>query len=296
MKAFTKNLAILGMAFICSAGSAQVVQKMTNDALIIVARPLDMWSPDSSYMSKTLEAIQDKKASFMYNEPQGKLIDVYSTFLQSPPSAPITDNVIQQLGAKGFKIGGAEPTSNRFQISKPNTINPAEFSEFVAAQNAVYTKLVISAGNPDNLKSKESVRKFIGGLTSAATFFAVGDKFGYSTANNAVIGNGAAFDLGNSVQKFGQTIVPRPLPQIDLSSYAQVEIHRVDGLKALGYVVIAYKQPKTLETERLTLAEAIYSLTGADTTTENVIKARADDFESRQKIWGECVAKGECHD
>jgi hypothetical protein len=29
-------------------------------------------------------------------------------------------------------------------------------------------------------------------------------------------------------------------------------------------VIIAYKEPKTLETERAALAEAIFSLTGAD--------------------------------
>lgn len=166
--------------------------------------------------------------------------------------------------------------------------------EFIAAQNAVYAKSIEKAGNPDKLEGKESAKKFFGNLLSLTTFIAVGEKFGYANANSAVIGNGVAFNLGESVQKFGKILVPRPLPLIDFSNYKQADIYRVTSLKSVGMVIIAYKEPKTIETERAALAEAIFSLTGADTTPEAIVKERENDFATRKQIWADCVARGEC--
>jgi hypothetical protein len=61
-------------------------------------------------------------------------------------------------------------------------------------------------------------------------------------------------------------------------------------------VIIAYKEPKTLETERAALAEAIFSLTGADTTPEAITEERQKDFAMRKQIWAECVQRGDCRE
>ena len=290
-----KILLTLCVVSFAAISNAQVAQIQTPDAFIMVARPIDMWTPDETFASRTLDELKGKAVTFSYFEPQGKRIGVYNRVFQGPESAPVADAVISKLALQGFKIGDATSKS-RVAILQPDAISPTEFSEFVAAQNAIYARSVIMAGNPNNLKNKESVKKVIGGLTSLATFVVVGDKLGYSTANNAVIGNGAAFDLGDSVQKFGRIAIPRPLPIADISSYKQVEIRRVESGNTFGLVVIAYKQPKTIESERAALAEAIFSLAGADTTIDNVNKARAEDLESRQKIWSDCVSKGQCHE
>lgn len=295
MHLYSKSLLLCTLLLSSTFASAQVVQKETNDAFIMVARPIDMWSPDESFANRTLDELKGKEITFSYFEPGGKRIGVYNRVLQGPESAPVGNAAISKLTQDGFKIGSST-TRSRVNIFQPDTINPLDFPEFVAAQNAIYAQSVIAAGNPNNLQSKESVKKVLGGLVSLATFAIVGDKLGYANANSTVIGNGVAFDLGDSVQKFGRIAVPCPLPTADISSYKQAEVRRVQNGKTFGIVVIAYKEAKTLETERAALAEAIYTLTGADTTVDNVISARAEDFANRQKIWSECVSKGECHD
>ena len=291
MNLSTKKLYLLPFFFLAGFANAQVAQKETADALIIISRPIDMWSPDTSQMSRLLQITKEKRASFTYSEINGKRIGIFKTLFQDPEKAPVADAVISKLNNSGFKIGNDGAT---FEVLQPTKISPSDLPEFVEAQNAIYAKSVEKAGNPAKLEGKESAKKFFGNLLSLTTFVAVGEKFGYANANSAVIGNSVAFDLGESVQKFGKVLVPRPLPLIDFSNYKQADIYRVTSLKSVGMVIIAYKEPKTLETERVALAEAIFSLTGADTTPEAIVKERENDFATRKQIWADCVARGEC--
>ena len=275
---------------------AQVVQKETGDALIIVTRPIEMWSPDYANQQKALSALKEKQTAFAYIEPQGKLTNIHHSLFNDHPSAPVADVVVKRLDPLGFKISRGVLSLNYSKISPPISINNLDLPEFIAAQNAVYAKSIAKAGNPEKLEGKESAKKFFGNLLSLATFVVVGENFGYANANSAVIGNSVAFDLGASVQKFGKILVPRPLPQIDISNYKQADVYRVSGVKTVGMVIIAYKEPKTLESERAALAEAIFSLTGADTTPEAITQEREKDFATRKQIWAECVARGECNE
>lgn len=273
------------------ASNAQV-QKESSDTMIFVVRPVDMWSPDIKFNQLILDIIKDKRSSFSYHEPNGKITGVSKSLFSDPISAPVANIVYEKLKVSGFKIG----SNVLFTVHPPTPIATSELPEFIAAQNAVYAKSVEKSGNPDKLESKESAKKFFGNLLSLATFIGVGEKFGYANANSAVIGNSVAFDLGASVQKFGKIIVPRPLPQADFTNYKQADIYRVTTLKTVGMVIIAYKEPKTLETERAALAEAIFSLTGADTTPEAITKEREKDFAMRKEIWAACVQRGDCHE
>jgi hypothetical protein len=293
MKHPIKNLLALAIFTLTTTVGAQVAQKETNDALIIVSRPIEMWSPDTSQMSRLLQITKEKHASFGYSETNGKRIAIFKSLFQDPERAPVADAVISKLTNNGFKIGNSGST---FEVLPPIQISPIDLPEFIAAQNAVYAKSIEKAGNPDKLEGKESAKKFFGNLLSLATFFVVGEKFGYANANSAVIGNSVAFNLGESVQKFGSILVPRPLPLIDFDNYKQADVYRVTGFKSVGMVIIAYKEPKTLETERAALAEAIFSLTGADTTPEAIIEERQKDFAMRKQIWSECVQRGDCSD
>ena len=289
----TKKLILVSLIFLAGFANGQVVQKETSEALIIVSRPIEMWSPDTSQMSRLLQITKEKHASFGYSETNGKRIAIFKSLFQDPERAPVADAVISKLNNNGFKIGNSGST---FEVLPPIQISTIDLPEFIAAQNAVYAKSIEKAGNPDKLEGKESAKKFFGNLLSLATVIVVGEKFGYANANSAVIGNSVAFDLGASVQKFGKILVPRPLPQIDVTNYKQADIYRVTSLKSVGMVIIAYKEPKTLETERASLAEAIYSLTGADTTLELIIEERQKDFAMRKQIWSECVQRGDCSD
>ena len=281
-----------GFLFIGFA-NAQPVIKETTDVIIIAVRPVDMWSPDLKFNILTLDMVKEKRTRFTYPEPNGKTIAIFKSFFQDPEKAPVADLVSAKLKTTGFQISN-DPAN--FTVQPPTPIATSDLPEFIAAQNAVYAKSIEKSGNPDKLEGKESAKKFFGNLLSLATFIGVGEKYGFANANSAVIGNGVAFDLGASVQKFGKILVPRPLPQVDLSNYKQADIYRVTSLKTVGMVIIAYKEPKTLESERAALAEAIFSLTGADTTPEAIVKEREQDFAMRKKIWAACVERGDCHD
>jgi hypothetical protein len=290
MKLFFKKFLPITALTLIGVVNAQVVQKETPDALIIVSRPVDMWSPDFKFNQLILDIIKQKRSSFSYQEPNGKTTAIMKSLLSDPISAPVADIVYEKLKISGFKIGN----NVLFTVQSPIGFSPSDLPEFIAAQNAVYAKSIEKSGNPDNLEGKESAKKFFGNLLSLATFIGVGEKFGYANANSAVIGNSVAFDIGASVQKFGKIIVPRPLPQADFTNYKRADIYRVTTLKTVGMVIIAYKEPKTLETEREALAEAIFSLTGADTTPKAIIKEREKDFATRKEIWAACVQRGDC--
>jgi hypothetical protein len=291
MKLFFKKFLPVTALSLIGVVNAQVVQKETPDSLIIVSRPVDMWSPDTKFNSSSLETIKEKRTVYIYTEPKGKTISIFKSLFIDPPNAPVADIVYEKLKISGFKIGN---DVGMFTVQSPIGFSPSDLSEFIAAQNAVYAKSIEKSGNPDKLEGKESAKKFFGNLLSLATFIGVGEKFGYANANSAVIGNSVAFDIGASVQKFGKIIVPRPLPQADFTNYKRADIYRVTTLKTVGMVIIAYKEPKTLETEREALAEAIFSLTGADTTPEAIIKEREKDFATRKEIWAACVQRRDC--
>jgi hypothetical protein len=283
------------VSFFCFVGLAngQVVQKETSDALIIISRPIEMWTPDIKHNQSILDTVKEKQSSFSYFEPNGKEVAILKTLFQDPARAAVADEVVAKLTDTGFAI---RKGSIAFKVSPPSPVTTNDLPEFIAAQNAVYAKSVEKAGNPDKLEDKESSKKIFSNLLSLATFFVVGEKFGYANANSAVIGNSVAFDIGASVQKFGKILVPRPLPEVDFSNYKQADIYRVTSLKSVGMVIIAYKEPKKLETERAALAEAIFSLTGADTTPEAIVEERQKDFAMRKQIWAACVQRGECND
>jgi hypothetical protein len=48
MNLSTKKLYLLPFFFLAGFANAQVAQKETADALIIISRPIEMWSPDTS--------------------------------------------------------------------------------------------------------------------------------------------------------------------------------------------------------------------------------------------------------
>ena len=61
MKLFFKIFLPLTALSLIGVVNAQVVQKETPDALIIVSRPVDMWSPDTKFNFSSLETIKKKE-------------------------------------------------------------------------------------------------------------------------------------------------------------------------------------------------------------------------------------------
>lgn len=277
---------------------AQVAQIKTPNALVVVIRPLDMWSPNSSYQEDTLDAVKDKKASFFYYDASGKEFAAYETIFQGVSKHPVTQAVATTIKAKGFRFGAGSVANNLFYSRQPMTLQVEDMPNFIAAQNAVFAQSVIDAGNPKKLATKEGIKKFAGFVAAAATFVIVGDKLGYDVANYAVVGSGHATNIAEAVQNFGRVLIPRPVPDIDFSGYKKIEARRIDthGRDQVGMVIVAYNEPKTEATENEAMTAALISLTGADTTADAVSKARSADLAKRQSIWDDCVARGKCNE
>ena len=62
MKHFFKIFLPLTALALIGVVNAQVVQKETPDALIIVARPVEMWSPDFKFNQLILDIIKQKRS------------------------------------------------------------------------------------------------------------------------------------------------------------------------------------------------------------------------------------------
>ena len=62
MKHFFKIFLPLTALALIGVVNAQVVQKETPDALIIVARPVEMWSPDFKFNQLILDIIKHKRS------------------------------------------------------------------------------------------------------------------------------------------------------------------------------------------------------------------------------------------
>ncbi len=56
MKLFFKKFLPITALTLIGVVNAQVVQKETPDALIIVSRPVDMWSPDFKFNQRRIQA------------------------------------------------------------------------------------------------------------------------------------------------------------------------------------------------------------------------------------------------
>jgi len=77
MNLLIKKIGLLPFFFLAGFANGQVAQKETADALIIISRPIEMWSPDTSQMSRLLQITKEKRASFTYSEINGKRIGIF---------------------------------------------------------------------------------------------------------------------------------------------------------------------------------------------------------------------------
>jgi hypothetical protein len=117
MKIFFKKCLPLTALTLIGVVNAQVVQKETGDALIIIARPSDMWLPDKGYLSESVNVVKSKMAYFSYEEPQGKRAEIHNSLLSKYETAPVAELVVAKLSKVGFSIGGSSAVKNKAQLS-----------------------------------------------------------------------------------------------------------------------------------------------------------------------------------
>jgi len=207
---------------------------------------------------------------------------------------PITKGAEKKLNELSFK-----PKSDKdhnFKIGKSISIDVAEFPALVQYQQAIFKYMVIAQGDPATLPTRVKGRKFLGGLLSLGAIAFSANTFGLSAGTNFAVNSGISDDIYRRVSQYRGSIAPINLPNVDLKDYQAIDVRKVTTSQSdrVGQVIIAYKNPKTIEAEQTALIRAIVTLAGADTTLADIEKSRAENYAERVAIWDACSADEAC--
>ncbi|HSY26337.1 MAG TPA: hypothetical protein VK832_02455, partial [Burkholderiaceae bacterium] len=277
-------LAAVGMLS-CLTAVASPVEFDTPDAHVIVIRPIDSWSGDTTLQERTLESIRARRCSYKFTDDEGRLLQGSPMALRRMDDHPVTKGVEAALAPLNESLVSND--RYYFVLAEPVSVEPEKFDTMIKAEKAYYRGMVIKQGDPATLPDRVHGNKFLGGVVSFAATFIAMDKLGMAAGSAATVGSGLDGDIYRFAAQTGNALAPLNLPDFDASPYKQIDVRRVASLQNnfFGQVIIAYKSEKTTEAEQAALIRAIVSLTGADTTVDDVQKARSVDLAARKEIW-----------
>lgn len=272
---------------------AQPVHLETEAAHIIVTRPIDTWAGNRTTAEYTLAGLKEKKVAFYYYDAAGNKILGSGGLFKQPPQTPVVVGVQGGLTSKGFTNNG--PSGMVFTVEKAVMIAPEKMPDFGKLQNELYNEYVVSQGDPATLADRIMAKKFVNvGITLA--LFNVGmDRLGAVSGSQFVFSTGIADDIAKLTLHDRMALAAVPSPEFDYAQFKAVEVRKVTfGSDRVGQIIIAYKNDKTPEAADAALAMAIVTASGADTTPDQVVAARQQDFDNRVRVWGLCQSRGAC--
>ena len=285
--------ALFVVALVCSSSSfAHQVELDTEDAHIIVTRPIDSWSPDTTTSRDTLKALADHQAGFeIYTSPNSGYRG-FPTFFQGVQDVPLVQGIEKEALAKGLKLAQVSILS----IKSPETVPVGEFPKFAEAQRETFRRLVINQGDPALLEASTDRKKVAGFLLSLATVGLMANQYGALSGSGNALSSGVAYEPYRLSTLARAAVAPILVGGVDLSSSKQIDVRNVTTKDRIGQIIIAYKSEKTEAAEMTALIKAVTALLGADTDPEQVQRARAEDLAMRKAIWTECVEaqRAEC--
>jgi hypothetical protein len=288
MKVFAKLAVYSAVAIGVSSVAAGQVELDTDDAHIIVVRPVDAWSGDAELAEYTMKNLKDRVAAFtLYTGPKTS-VSGFTTLFQSVEDAPQIKAIQEALSARDTKIGSINK-SMHFIIKPVIAVQTEDLPKFFEVEKRFYRNVVINQGNPDTLQTRVKRKKVLGSIASVASLVAMSSAFGLSNGTAIASGLNLPDDVYSAFARLRGTLVPVDVEPSDLSTYKRVEVRRVTAEDRVGQIIIAYKSDKTEAAELAALVKAVPTLLGADTTPEMAQKARDEDFAKRQAIWKECV-------
>lgn len=277
---------LLASVFSFQTAYSEPIQFDTDDAHVIVIRPVDLWSPSERSTEDLLDRYKLKQVRYVLCDATGKKV-FGEKVIGDNPLAREVDDLVKPLG---FVSGGWRGVI--FTVEKPVLMDVKDMPAFLQSQDAVYKATVAKAGNPSLLTAKKNSQQWLGtafGLVVAG----LGVKTFGSVAAPAM--QGPMQDVYSATLR--QVVVPQPSVPFDYSGFKSVEIRRVtQGGDRAGQIIIAYRGDKTSEAEQHALAKAIVSATGADTSVEAIVASQAKDLATRQATWDACVEAKECKD
>ena len=291
MKNIVQIPILLATLLVCSGVSADPITIETNDATVIVVRPLDQWSGNKSALEETLAAQQEKTVWYQVFLGPTTGFRGNPTLTQSRSDHPIGNRIAAALDSLSFKQ--PRSSANSFTVYPPVSIPAENIADFLKFQDYAFKRTVLASGDPEKLQSKTSRNKFFAGVLAVGITALGAEKFGLANGAHATLGSGITADVYNMASKFKGGMAPVQTAAIDSSKYTVVDSRTVTvptGDRA-GQILIAYKGQKTEQAEATALTEAVIALTGAKTATADIEASRASDFKVRQSIWAECKAK-----
>lgn len=280
-----------------SIATAAPVVIDTPSAYIIVIRALDTWSGDRDASEDSLAEVSKHRGGFVLASEKGPRYDTLGYpmmfgFNGDSEGNPVVHGVIEALKPLNFKL---HQDATNFKVENAGTVEPKKFAAFANYQRELYRNFVTTEGNPATLHNSVFAKKILSGALAIGTVAVAGDKYGF-LGKEAALNSNIPSDLYQFGASGNAAITPLDLPDFDATGYKAIDVRRViqGNNDRAGQIIIAYKNDKTEEASNAALIAAIVSLTGADTTVEEIEKSRAADLAKRQAIWDACVSEGKC--
>lgn len=261
------------------------------DTHVIVVRPTDSWDPNKITADYSKDGLRSRNFGFQYIDATGAKVVPRSRGLFSDKVAtPLSDEVFKIMAANGFGNKG----SHVVFVSGAVKLEPARMNDFAKAQNLLYRATVVQQGDPTTLGSRIVTKRTVKLLATVA-FAGLGiDKVGHDALNltqySALYADISMLSSGAS-----GALLPVPLPEFDFTGFSDIEVRRVtDNAGHVGEIIIAYRNPKSAESEQSALAQAIAAAGGVGTTVQEVEAARTKNYEQHLAIWSECQSTPAC--
>lgn len=289
-----KNIITLSSIFVASICNADPKFLDTSIAQILIADPEESFYENVSFGKDSLESFMKKKFSYEYIDSDGKSRTGYKLLFGGLHDTPIVNAVKPILEAKGMQL----VTSNHIAyLGAPISIPSEQASDFIQGQAQFYRLSVETQGNPDELVSKATKRRFLGTAAALGLMLVGMNKLGPTTGSQITMGSGLSDSVYAALSKNRTAAIATDFTQvgIDFSTATAIQARTIkSGGGNTGQVLIAYKVPLTPEVENAALVEVIVALAGADRTPEQVVQARQADFDNKKLIWQKCVQEGRC--
>lgn len=290
---FARTATAVALAF-ATAATAQgaPVEFDTEAAHVIVVRPLDSWSGDTSALRESLDSIRDRKVSYDV-VLDGTRYRGSPLVLQGVSDNPVTLGVEADLASKGESLVRNAPYL--FHVLDASPLTPTDYPVFAKAQAEYRRQFVERSGDPHTLPARYRIRNLIGNALSIGALFLPSQGLGVATGAHVMANSGLAEDIGRLPRPARAALVPARLPDLDVTNFRQIDVRRVEFKPDTpGEIVIAYRGEKSAAAEQEALIKAITVVAGADTTPEAVEAARQIDFQERVSLWDACVSEGKC--
>jgi len=284
--AFIATGILVSSGILSNAVAAAPIQFDTDDAHVIVTRPIDIWSASSANSDDVNSRFQLKQMRVAIEGEKGKWISAGDLF----DGSSMVKECYDIAKKNGFATSGYRGLI--FRIGKPVSIPVEVMPDFQKSQDENFKELVLKNGSPADLRSKVSSRRWI----STVAAMVVG-KVALNAVGNGLAGpvlNGPAQDVYALSMHLGGMLNGQPSVPFDYSTYKTVDIRKVvatDSPDRFGLIIIAYRGDKSDAAEQHALAQAIATATGTDTNINEIEKSQAEDLALRQKIWDDNAAE-----